>query len=129
GVLGVWDQRSFRQTVVMRYHGLVGKLRPWLNWFRRPPLPAPGQPLPFFSVAFVSTDDVADFATLLRRVYNDAAGGEFSHFIIGLHEHDPRTAVLRDYTFTPFAGRLFAVTFDEPPDLDGRVPYVEVAFL
>ena len=129
GVLGVWDQRSFRQTVVTRYHGLVGKLRPWLNLVRRPPLPAPGQPLPFFFVAFVSTDDDAAYATLLRRVYNDAVSGEYSHFIVGLHERDSRTAVLQDYSFTPFAGCVFAVTFDEPPDLDGRVPYVEAAFL
>jgi hypothetical protein len=129
GVLGVWDQRSFRQTVVTRYHGLVGKLRPLVNLVCRPPLPAPGQPLPFFYVAFVSTDDPVSFAALLRRAYNDAVGTAFSHFIVGLHERDPRTAALRDYSLTPFAGRLFAVAFDGPPNLDCRVPYVETALL
>jgi hypothetical protein len=129
GVLGAWDQRSFRQTVVVRYGGLLGKLRPLVNLVRRPPLPPPGQPLRFFHAAFLATDDTAAFAALLRRVYNDGVRGDCTHFIVGLHERDPRAAVLADYPRTPFAGRLFAVTLDGPPDLDGRVPYVEAAFL
>jgi hypothetical protein len=129
GVLGVWDQCSFRQTVVVRYGGLLGKLRPLINLVRRPPLPPPGQPLPYFYLAFLATDDTDAFAALLRRAYNDAVGGAYSHFVVGLHERDPRAAVLNEYPRTPFAGRLFAVTLDGPPDLDDRVPYVEAALL
>jgi hypothetical protein len=129
GVLGKWDQRSFRQTVVLRYGGLLGRLRPLINVVRRPPLPTPGVPLPFFYIAFMSTDDSSAFATLLRRVYVDHCGGEYSHCIVSLHEQDPRVSVLKGYSQTPFAGRLFAVTMDGPPDLDGRVPYVEAALL
>jgi hypothetical protein len=129
GVLGTWDQRSFRQTVVLGYGGWLGALRPLVNLVRRPPLPRPGLPLPFFYIAFVSTDDTAAFATLLRRAYREHAGGAYSHCTVGLHEDDPRLAVLADYPRTPFAGRLFAVTLDGPPDLDGRVPYVEAALL
>jgi hypothetical protein len=129
GVLGVWDQRSFRQTVVLRYRGWLGKLRPLINFVRRPPLPCPGEPIPFFYVAFVSTDDTAAFTTLLRRVHNEHCDGRYSHCVVGLHEDDPRTVALNEYPRTPFAGRLFAVTFDGPPELDGRVPYAEAAFL
>lgn len=129
GVLGIWDQSSFRQTVVLRYRGWLGKLRPLINLVRRPPLPCPGQALPFLYVAFVSTNDTAAFAALLRRAYNDHCDGRYSHCVVGLHENDPRAAVLTDYPQTPFAGRLFAVTFDRPPELDGRVPYVEAACL
>jgi hypothetical protein len=129
GVAGVWDQRSFRQTVVVRYRGWLGRLRPVVNLVRRPPLPPPGRPLAFFYLAFLSTDDVDAFAALLRRAYNDAVGGGWTHFVVGLHERDPRAAVLDDYAHTPFGGRLFAVTMDGPPDLDGRVPYVEAALL
>ena len=56
-------------------------------------------------------------------------GGVYSHFTVGLHENDPRCAVLNDYARTPFAGRLYAVTLDNPPVLDGRTPYVEAALL
>jgi hypothetical protein len=129
GVVGVWDQRSFRQTVVVRYTGLLGKLRPLVNLFRRPPLPPPGQPLGFFYLAFLATDDTAAFAALLRRAYNDAAGGAYTHFVASLHERDPRAAILAKYPHTPFAGRVFAVTMDGPPDLDDRIPYVEAALL
>jgi hypothetical protein len=129
GVLGVWDQRSFRQTVVLGYRGWLARLRPMINMVRRPPLPCPGQTLSFFYVAFISTDDTAAFASLLRRVYNDHCNGNYSHCVVGLHEDDPRAAILKEYPQTPFAGRLFAVTFDGPPNLDGRVPYVEAALL
>jgi hypothetical protein len=129
GVLGRWDQRSFRQTVVLHYGGWLGTLRPLINRIRRPPLPPPGVPLPFFYVAFVATDDTEAFAVLLRHVYHEQCGGIYSHCTVGLHESDPRCAVLKDYSRTPFAGRLFAVTLDNPPDLDGRTPYVEAALL
>jgi hypothetical protein len=129
GVLAKWDQRSFRQTVVLRYGGWLGRLRPAINLLRRPPLPPPGTPLPFFYIAFVSTDDTEACAALLRHVYNEHCGGQYSHFVVGLHEQDPRVAALGDYAQTPFAGRLFAVSLDGRPDLDDRVPYVEAALL
>lgn len=134
GVLGVWDQQALRQTVVLGYHGHLRWLRPLINTVCRPVLPSPGKPLNFFYVAFVSTDDVDAFRILLRCVYNDAAMGklrshDYTHFVVGLHERDPRAHVLEEYSRTAFAGRLFAVTFDGPPELDGRVPYVEAALL
>jgi hypothetical protein len=108
--------------------------RPLINLARRPGLPPPRKPLAFFYVAFISTDDVEAFRTLLRRVYADASegglrGGRYTHFTFGLHERDPRAAVLAEYRQSDFAGRLFCVTFDRPPELDGRVPYVEAALL
>jgi hypothetical protein len=129
GVAGVWDQTSFRQTVIVRYHGWLGRLRPLINFVRWPPLPNPGTPLPYFYLAFLATDSVPVFAALMRQVIHDRADGRYSHFVVGLHERDPRVAVLADHPHTPFAGRLFAVTMDGPPDLDDRVPYIEAALL
>jgi len=129
GVLGVWDQRSFRQTVVMRYNGFLGKVRPLINLVRRPPLPPPGEALKFFYATFVSTDDVDAYRCLLRHVYNDALGRGFTHFVTGLHERDPRLTAFEEYSRTSFAGRLFGVTMEGPPQLDDRVPYVEAALL
>ncbi len=134
GVMGIWDQRAFRQTAVVAYHGSLRWLRPLVNKLRRSPLPDPGKALAYFFVSFVATDDVDAFRVLLRRVYNAAVGrdlkqGGFSHFIAGVHERDPRADVFEEYSRTSFAGRLFSVTFDAPPELDGRVPYMEAALL
>ena len=129
GVLGVWDQSSFRQTVVTAYHGWLGRLRFLVNLLRRPRLPDPGTRLRFFYLAFVATDDVAAYRSLVRFVYNAHTTSGYTHFTTGLHEDDPRCRVFDEYGATPFAGRLFTVTFDGPPRLDGRVPWVEAALL
>jgi hypothetical protein len=129
GGLGAWDQRSFRQTVVLGYRGALRALRPLINLARRPPLPAPGSPLDYLHAAFVSTDDAGAFRVLLRRLYNDADRARYRGVIAGLHERDPRVAALAEYPREPFAGRLFAVTFGGPARLDGRVPGVEAALL
>lgn len=129
GVMATWDQSTFRQTVIHGYSGLLKHFRPLINLVRRPPLPKPGAPLRFFFIAFVSTDDVESYAALLRHAYNDHLNGNYTHFIPTLHEADPRAVVLQDYESTPFGGRLFAVTMDAPPSLDGRVPYVEGGLL
>jgi len=52
--------------------------------------------------------------------------------MVGLHERDPLLAAMKDYSLTPFAGRLFfafALLTGEHMyrTLDGRVPYVEAA--
>jgi hypothetical protein len=129
GVLGVWDQRSFRQTLVSRYRGALGLFRPVINLFRRPPLPAPGSTLAFATVAFVATDGVEEYRALLRRAYNEACDAGLSWLCAGVHESDPRLPVLSEYPATPFSGRLFAVTYDAAPRLDGRIPWVEAALL
>lgn len=129
GVMAAWNQRPFRQTVIKNYSGAVGVLRPLVNLFRSPPLPATNEPLSFFYIAFAATDSVEDYRTLLRSIYNESVGSSHTHMIAGLHERDPRLPVLRDYPQTRFAGRLFTVTFDGPVEIDDRIPYVEAALL
>ena len=127
GVLAVWNQRAFRQTVALRYHGLLRLLRPCLSWFR--PLPRPGDALRSAYVAFVSTDDVDCYRVLLSHAYERARREGHELLIAGLHEHDPRTEAFASYRSTPFAGRLFSVDFGDAPSLDGRLPHVEAALL
>lgn len=129
GVLGAWDTGSFRQTVVTRYRGALGALRPLVNLFRRPPLPPPGRPLRHLTLSFISTDDGQAMRALVRHAYREAAGGAYTHLTLALHERDPRAELIGEYPHTPFAGRLFAVTFDGVPRLDGRVPCAEAALL
>jgi len=53
--------------------------------------------------------------------------------MISAHERDPLLPVIREYRLTPFAGRLFCVTYDDGEEefrkLDGRVPSAEAATL
>ncbi len=129
GVMAAWNQRSFRQTVVKKYSGWVGTFRPLINLARKPALPATGEALRFFYVAFAATDHPDDYRALLRSIYNEAVDGPDTHMIAGLHERDPRTASFEEYSRNHFAGRLFSVTFDGPVELDNRIPYVEAALL
>lgn len=139
GVVGRWDQAAFKQTRVVSY----GKRLRWMvsaanavqTLLGAPAFPAPGQYVPFFYVSFIAVDqdDAGVFRALLRHLYNDSVGSPYRYALVGLHERDPLMAVLKDYSLTPFAGRLFCACFvdGEPAyrSLDGRVPYVEAATL
>jgi hypothetical protein len=85
----------------------------------------------YISFIAVDNDDLRTFRTLLRTAYNDAICTRYLYAILALHERDPLLPVLREYSLTPFSGRLFCVTFDDGKNLlwklDGRVPYLEAA--
>jgi hypothetical protein len=139
GVVGKWDQSAYKQTVVTGYRGRLRVARPFLNAAAAlmgcARYPAPGEALRSFYAAFIAVDedDVEVFRALLRRLYNDHVGSGYAYFLVGLHEQDPLAAALSDFSLTPFAGRLFAVHFADGEEtfhnLDGRVPYVELAML
>jgi hypothetical protein len=139
GVVGRWDQSGFKQTRLISY----GKRWRWMvpaanavqTLLGAPAFPEPGQYVPFFYVSFIAIDqdDAGVFRALLRQVYNDSVGSSFRYAMVGLHERDPLLAAMKDYSLTPFAGRLFCVCFADGEHmyrtLDARVPYVEAATL
>jgi hypothetical protein len=139
GVVGKWDQTSFKQTVVTAYHGKTRLLRPAYNFASSlaggPTYPPAGAPVKFFYASFIAIDDdnVAVFRGLLRELYNDHVGSGYNYFLVGLHEKDPLGTALEDFYLTPFAARLFAVHFADGAELFDRlndaVPYVEIASL
>jgi hypothetical protein len=139
GVVGRWDQSAFKQTRVISYGKRLRWIVPAANAVQTllgaSAFPDPGQYVPFFYVSFIAIDhdDARVFRALLRHVYNDSVGGSFRYAMVGLHERDPLLPMLKDYSLTPFAGRLFCVCFaDGEPmyqTLDARVPYVEAATL
>jgi len=137
GVLGCWDQSSFKQTRVVGYAQPLRWLVPCANALRpltaAPRFPRPGEELAYFYISFIAVDndDLRTFRALLRTAYNDAICTRYLYAILALHERDPLLPVLREYSLTPFSGRLFCVTFDDGKNLfwklDGRVPYLEAA--
>lgn len=137
GVVGCWDQRSFKQTRVAAYGSRLRWMVPLVNALRpvtrAPRYPKAGEEVPYFYFSFIAVDDdnLQVFRALLRSAHNAAVGTGFLYAMVSLHERDPLLPALRDYSLTPFFGRLFCVTFEDGDQtahaLDGRVPYLEAA--
>jgi hypothetical protein len=137
GVVGCWDQSSFKQTRVAGYDSqlrwtvpLANLLRPFTRALR---YPKPGEEVAYFYLSFIAIDDenLAVFRALLRSAYNASVDQGYLYAIVALRERDPLLPALSDYSLTPFSGRLFCATFEDGEDLfralDGRVPYLEAA--
>jgi hypothetical protein len=139
GVIGVWDQSSFKQTVVRGYAGWLGAIRPFYNfgakWMGRPRLPSIGEEIRYAYAAFVrvADDDREIFQTLLRHAHGLAAQRGFSYLMIGMEERDPLIGVARRYPHINYPSRLFLACWDNGEkfyeQLDGRIPYAEIAAL
>lgn len=137
GVVGCWDQSSFKQTRVAGYGPRLRRIIPIANMLRpftgAPRYPKPGEEVAYFYLSFIAIDDddLPVFRALLRSAYNAAVGRQYLYAMVALHERDPLLPALRDYSLTPFSGRLFCVTFEDGEDLfrelDGRVPHLEAA--
>ena len=137
GTVAAWDQRAFRQTHVERYSSQLARFRPFYNLLAQltplKPLPAPGEVVPYFYLAFIAIENNNPeiFRGLLRALYRDRVQGSWHYFIAGLHENDPLAIVLKEYRRISAAGRLFVIYYTDDQaqfhQLDGRVPYVEMA--
>ncbi len=119
GVIGLWDQSAYKQTVVQAYHHALRWLRPGYNrvapLFGVQPLPAPGQPLRSVYASFVCIDQrfPAVFPVLLRYVLNLAATRGYAYVLLGMSLDDPLLTIARRYAHIPYTSRLYAVTWDD----------------
>jgi hypothetical protein len=139
GVMGLWDQSRYKQTIVRAYHGSLRWLRPFYNaWLRlsgAQPLPPPGQPIHFAYASFicVAQNNPGTFGILLRYVYNLAVARGYAYLMVGLSTRDPLLAVARSYAHIPYYSRLYTVCWPDDrrfhEKLDQRIPYVEIATL
>ncbi len=139
GVIGLWDQSSYKQTVVWAYSGYLRWGRPLLSAGARlagaQRLPSPGQPIHFAYASFicVADNDPEIFRVLLRKVYNLAAERRYAFLMVGLAARDPLLSVARRYAHLTYPSRLYTVGWEEGEffheRLDNRIPYVEIAEL
>lgn len=139
GVVGLWDQSSYKQMVVQGYDRSLRWARPFYNvgarWVGAQPLPPPGQPIHFAYASFIciADNDPNIFRALLRHVYNLAAERGYAYLMVGLSCCDPLLAVAREYAHIPYYSRLYTVCWPDGEDfhaqLDSRIPYVEIAAL
>jgi hypothetical protein len=139
GVIGLWDQSSYKQTVVQTYNDSLRWLRPiynaWLQLRRAQPLPPPGQPIHFAYASFIclAENNLDLFGILLQRVYNLAVEQGYAYLMVGLSTRDPLLPVARKYAHIPYYSRLYTVCWPGEAQfyekLDQRLAYIEIATL
>jgi hypothetical protein len=139
GVVGLWDQSGYKQSVVQSYNGYLRWLRPLYN-LGAPlagvrPLPARGEYIPSAYASFicVAEDDRRLFRVLLRQTYSLAAERGYGYLMLGLAEQDPLLPVAREYAHIDYHSKLYISCWEDAADfyeeLDDRVPYIEIAAL
>lgn len=139
GVIGLWDQSRFKQTVVQAYSGKTRLNRRLYNAtaFLRggQPLPAPGEKIRYIyaSLVCVERNNPEIFRALLRYVHNEAAARGYAYLSIGLDSRDPLLPIAQRYRHIAYLSRLYTVCWDQEAAfharLDQRIPYVEIAAL
>jgi hypothetical protein len=139
GVAGLWDQSSYKQTIVRGYSGWLKAAAPIYNlsapWLGRAALPRPGEKLRSAYAAFVcvANDDEGVFAALFRELYNLACFRGFEYLLIGLDKRDPLLPVAREYTHVAYPSQLYLAEWPDGghfhEQLDHRPAYVDIATL
>lgn len=140
GVMAKWDQSSFKQIMVNGYKGFFSRMLPLYHLsaglLGLPRLPNPGSQINYFYVSFMAIDsnEPEIFRSLLQAMYNVSINTQYDYFMIGLHETDPLLKIVRaDYRFVKFDCRLYIACWDDGRDsyqqIDGRIPYLELATL
>jgi len=127
GVIALWDQSAYKQSVIRGYSG-------WLR-AASPLLPRPGTPLrsAYASLICVAGDDVRVFDALLSEACARAATRGFDYLLVGLDTRDPFFDVVRTYSHIAYPSRLYLAAWPsgdmhhEP--LDDRPVYVDIATL
>ncbi len=139
GVMALWDQTGYKQSVVRSYSGWM-RLAARLDsagpgWLREPLLPKPGERIRsgYAALVCVAEDDTAVFGELLSAVSGRAASRGLEYLLLGLDTKDPFLAAARQGPHVVYRSRLFLA---EWPDgghlhalLDRRPTYVEIATL
>lgn len=139
GLIGLWDQTAYKQTVVQGYSGWLKAAAPLWNssaaLFGRHTLPRPGEELrsAYASLICVANDDTAVFADLLRDIYNLAASRGLNYLLLGLDARDPLLKVARDYAHVLYPSRFYLAAWSDGghlyEQLDHRCTGVDAATL
>ncbi len=138
GTLGVWDQQSFKQTVVTDYSAKMKAVRPFYNGIARlrghPTLPSVGESVRFVHAAFVSSkdDNLEVFGSLIDKACSDWSGRGHDYLLVGLSEGHKLAAVARKMALRELKSRIYLVHWPEEKVIlpeNGKVVHLEVATL
>lgn len=137
GVMAAWDQAAYKQDIVDAYGPALRRLRPAYDLVARifgaRLLTSPGQAiqLAFAACICIADDDPSVMGALLSACAVNAYQRGKAFLMIGLSDDDPLLTVARRYLHITYHSDLFAVACSEAPisQLDGRIPYIEIAAL
>ncbi len=137
GIIGFWDQSSFKQSVVRDYGGFLRWGRSLYNGYTclrgGRPLPRPGEAISLGYAAFtcIADNDPGVFDLLLRQVRQLAKERGVAFLMIGLTERDPLLAPACRLPHIPYHSRLYTVGWDDGSEfhdrLDTRISHAEIA--
>ena len=136
GTLGVWDQQSFKQTVVTAYSRRIRWVRPLYNLFAaiagNPGLPEVGAEVKLLYATCLS-GDASVFEALLRQACDDWSNKGYDYLSVGLCEGNALSAVAAHYATQHIASTVYVVYW--PQDAQVLLPgtdrpiHLEVATL
>ena len=116
GTLGVWDQQSFKQTMVTNYSHRMRVIRPVYNLYAamlgNPRLPPAGATIKVLYLAFAS-GDVRAFAELLRQVCDDWSGRGYDYLSVGFCVDHECSSIAARYATQRIASTLYIVYWPE----------------
>lgn len=117
GVLGLWDQRAYKQTVVRGYRQPLRTVKGLVDLALRVrgarPLPRLGERVRHASATFVCVldDDPEVFAALLGSALREARRRDLHYLMVGLCDEDPLLGVARRVPHLAYRSTLHAVSF------------------
>jgi hypothetical protein len=139
GCLALWDQQSFKQSVIRGYSGTVARFRKIINLLSSlggwPVLPNIGTRLNHCFACFpaIDNDDPEIFSALLRTLYNEAAHRKYDYFMLGLAEENPFIPIAKSYRPITYESQIYLAAWEDGYDavaqVDSRPPALEIALL
>ncbi len=135
GTLGVWDQQSFKQTVVTTYSRKMQWLRPFYNLYAVisgiPGLPSTRSEIKVLYASFLSGSEIA-FEALLNQVLKDWSSKGYDYLSIGVCADNPLAQIASRYAKQRIFSTVYIVYWRDEnatlPDADSPV-HVEIATL
>jgi hypothetical protein len=121
GVMALWDQTAYKQSIVRGYSGWMRMAQPFL--------PRVGEEIRSAYAALISASDPDIFADLLAAIRTLASERKFDYLLIGLDARDPNLPVARKYRHYAYPSRLYLTDGGIHEQLDQRPAYVDIATL
>ena len=116
GTLGVWDQQSFKQTVVTAYSRKMQFIRPLYNLYAyitgNPGLPQTGAEIKLLYAAFLSGSGNS-FEALLNQVCADWSGKGYDYLSVGVCEDNKLSSIASRYATQQISSTIYIVYWQD----------------
>lgn len=135
GTLGIWDQQSFKQTIVTAYSRKMQFARPFYNLYAaitgNPGLPSTGAEIKVLYASFLSGEQSV-FETLLQQVLKNWSGKGYDYLSVGVCADNPLAQIAARYATQHIASTVYVVYWQDEnvtlPEAE-RPVHVEIATL